>query len=80
MKELYTETSQYRHWYYSKEKLQEIREKNHASAVERVKQKVFEEAVSERYMMKSLLKTNNHFCSILGIAKANFSKINAYAR
>ena len=46
MKELFTETSQYHHWYYSKEKLQEIREKNHASAVERVKQKMLEESVS----------------------------------
>ncbi|GBB87830.1 hypothetical protein RclHR1_14310007 [Rhizophagus clarus] len=44
MKELFTETSQYRNWFYSKEKLQEIREKNHASAVERVKQRMLEEA------------------------------------
>ncbi|CAB4401031.1 unnamed protein product [Rhizophagus irregularis] len=44
MKELFTETSQYRNWFYSKEKLQEIREKNHVSAVERVKQRVLEEA------------------------------------
>ncbi|CAI2178064.1 13060_t:CDS:10 [Funneliformis geosporum] len=43
MKELFTETSQYRNWYYYKEKLQEIREKNHTSSVKRVKQKVLEE-------------------------------------
>lgn len=56
MKELFTETSQYRNWFYSKEKLQETREKNHVSAVERVKQRVLEEAVSEIYLLNILFK------------------------
>ncbi len=56
MKELFTETSQYRNWHYSKEKLQEIREKNHASAVERVKQKVFEESVGENIINELVMK------------------------
>lgn len=60
MKELFTETSQYRNWFYSKEKLQEIREKNHASAVERVKQRVLEEAVSENIFTKYFY-SNIHF-------------------
>jgi hypothetical protein len=55
MKELFTETSQYRNWFYSKEKLQEIREKNHESAVERVKQRVLEEAVSENIIVYFIL-------------------------
>lgn len=56
MKELFTETSQYRNWFYSKEKLQEIREKNHVSAVERVKQRVLEEAVSKIYLLNILFE------------------------
>ncbi|CAG8631560.1 6479_t:CDS:2, partial [Dentiscutata erythropus] len=44
MKELYTETSQYRNWRFSKAKLQETRDKNHTLAVERVKKKVLEES------------------------------------
>ncbi|CAG8681488.1 14190_t:CDS:2, partial [Acaulospora colombiana] len=44
MKELYTETSQYRNWNFTREKLRETREINHKLAVERVKKKIVEES------------------------------------
>lgn len=45
MKQLYTETSQYRNWHFTKEKLQETRNINHDLAVSRVKKKILEESV-----------------------------------
>ncbi|CAG8575093.1 24104_t:CDS:2, partial [Cetraspora pellucida] len=48
MKELYTETSQYRNWRFSKANLQETRENNHTLAVERVKKKVLEESILQK--------------------------------
>ncbi|CAG8811562.1 1827_t:CDS:2, partial [Racocetra persica] len=45
---LYTETSQYRNWRFSKAKLQETRENNHIVAVERVKKKVLEESILQK--------------------------------
>ncbi|CAG8525974.1 7954_t:CDS:2 [Racocetra fulgida] len=48
MKELYTETSQYRNWRFSKAKLQETRENNHTLAVERVKKKLLEELILQK--------------------------------
>ncbi|CAG8538577.1 5121_t:CDS:2 [Scutellospora calospora] len=51
MKELYTETSQYRNWRFSKAKLRETRDKNHILAVERVKKKVLEESTLQKQIL-----------------------------
>ncbi|RHZ69842.1 hypothetical protein Glove_277g36 [Diversispora epigaea] len=53
MKELYTETSQYRNWNYTKEKLQETRKINHKLAVKRVKKKIMEESILQKQMSES---------------------------
>nr|CAG8508582.1 5949_t:CDS:2 [Entrophospora candida] len=54
-KQLYEQSSQFRNWCFSKSKLQETREKNHASSVEKVKKKLAEELE----LRKQALETTN---------------------
>ncbi|CAG8720939.1 8940_t:CDS:2, partial [Acaulospora morrowiae] len=53
MKELYTETSQYRNWNFTKDKLRETREINHKLAVERVKKKILEESILQKQLSEN---------------------------
>ncbi|CAG8779568.1 40327_t:CDS:2 [Gigaspora margarita] len=72
MKELYTETSQYRNWRFSKAKLLETREKNHTLAIERVKKKVLEESV--RQMRINKFQKNKEYALLKSVQLFTFFK------
>ncbi|RIB26800.1 cyclin-like protein [Gigaspora rosea] len=75
MKELYTETSQYRNWRFSKAKLLETREKNHTLAIERVKKKVLEESLLQKQILETLSPAYSEQTENVGSPRVNPSEI-----